>query len=128
MVNGLEDLDVELLGFRRIEGHAESHEGVGETLHADAYRAMAEVGATSFGDGVVIDVDDAVQIEGDHLGHIVQLLEVVSTVCDEGWESKRRQVAHGGFIRGGVLDDLGAKIGRLDGTQVLLVGLVCKVD
>ena len=126
MVNSLEDLDVELLGLRRIERHAESHEGIGETLHTDTYGAMAEVRATSFGDGVVIDVDDAVQIVGDHLGYIVQLLEVVSTIGDEGWESKRRKVAHGSFVRGGVLDDLSAKIGRLDGTQVLLVGLVCK--
>jgi hypothetical protein len=28
------DLEVELTGFRRVEGQTEGHEGVGETLHA----------------------------------------------------------------------------------------------
>ena len=30
-----------------------------------------------------------------------------------------RQVAHGDLIRGGVLDDLSAQVGTLDGAQVL---------
>ena len=54
---------------------------------------------------------DAVQVLCEHLGHIVQLLEVVSTVGDEGWESERSEVAHGSLVRGGVFDDLRAKIG-----------------
>ena len=33
------------------------------------------------------------------------------------------EVAHGNLVWRRVLDDLGAKVGRLDGAQVLLVGL-----
>jgi len=84
MVNGLENLDIELFGFGRIKGHAKCHEGICETLHTNTDGAMAEVRTASFRDWVVVDVDDAVQVVSDDLGDIVQLLEVVFAVDDEG--------------------------------------------
>ena len=126
MVNGLENLDIELLGLWRIKGHAKCHEGIGETLHTNTNGAMTEVRTTCFRDGVVVDVDDAVQIIGDDLGDIVQFLEVVLAVDDEGWESKRGKIAHGSLVRGGIFNNFCAEVRRLDSTQVLLVGFICK--
>lgn len=71
----------------------------------------------------------------------MQLLEVESALLDESRQSNGSQVADGTgtksmsigerktmaadlpLIRGAVFDDLGTEIGRLDGTQVLLVAL-----
>ena len=70
---------------------------------------MAEVRMTSFRDWVVVDVDDVVQVVGD-LGNIVQRLEVVLAIDDEGRESKRGEIAHGGLVRCGIFDNLRAEI------------------
>ena len=64
---------------------------------------------TSFRDWVVVDVDDVVQVVGD-LGNIVQRLEVVLAIDDEGREGKRGEIAHGGLVRCGIFDNLRAEI------------------
>ncbi len=86
---------------------------------------MAHVGLASLGDRVVVDVDDLVQVFADGLGDLVQALEVVDLGdrVDEGGESDRSQVADSDLIGCTVLDDLCAKVGALDGTEVLLVAL-----
>jgi hypothetical protein len=43
MVDGLENLDIQELGFRRIKWHAESHKGIGQALYTNANGAMAHV-------------------------------------------------------------------------------------
>lgn len=121
MVERLEDLLVEQLGLRRVERHAQDLERVGEALDADADGAVAHVGPASLLDGIVVDVDDAVQVASHLLGHVVQLLEVVRAVDDERGQGDRGQVADGDLVRRRVLDDLGAQVGRLDRAQVLLV-------
>jgi len=121
MVDGLEDLDVEFLGSRGVEWHAEHHESIGKTLHTDSDRSMAHVGLPCFGDGVVIDVDDAIQVECDNFSDVVQLLEVVLAVGDKGRERDGREVADRRLIWGGVLDDFRAQIGGFDRPQVLLI-------
>ena len=65
MINSLENLDIELLCFKGVKGHAKCHEGIGETLHTNTDGAMGEVRTTTFRDWVVVDVDDAVQVVGD---------------------------------------------------------------
>ena len=44
-------------------------------------------------------------------------------VFDEHRQGYGGEVANGNFVRRGVLDDLGTKVGRADGAQVLLVAL-----
>jgi len=95
VVDRLEDLEVELARLGRVEGEAECHEGVGEALHTDADGAVAHVAVLGLLDRVVVDVDDAVEVVGDDLGDVVELLEVVLAVLDEGREGDRREVAHG---------------------------------
>jgi hypothetical protein len=88
-----------------VEWHAEHHESIGKTLHTDPDRSMAHVGLPCFRDGVVVDVDDAVQVECDNLSNVVQLLEVVLAMGDKGRERDGREVADRRLIWGRVLDD-----------------------
>ena len=123
MVDGLEDLNVEFLGSCRVEWHAEHHKSIGKSLNTNSDGSMAQVGFLCFRDGVVVDVDDAVKVKCDNLGNIVQLLEVVLPMGDEGRERDGREVANRSLIWRGVLNDLRAQIGGFDGPQVLLVRL-----
>jgi hypothetical protein len=55
----------------------------------------------------------------------VELLEIVDSLVhvDEGGKSKRGEITNSDLVGGRVLDDLGTQVGRLDGTQMLLVRL-----
>ena len=125
VVDGLEDLNVQLASLSRIEGHTESQESISKTLHTDTNRTVAHVAVVGFLDGVVVDVDDPVEVADDDLGDLVQPLEVVRgiLVVDEGGKSERRKVANSDLIRSRVLNDLSAQVGAADGTEVLLVAL-----
>jgi hypothetical protein len=81
------------------------------------------------GNGVVVTVNDAVQVACDNLGNLHKLVKVKATV---GLESLRGdqlgkrdtgQVANRRFIGSCVFHDFTAQIRRLDGSQVLLIGL-----
>src|SRR6267154_5164170 len=82
---------------------------------------MTHVRAARFRNRVVIDVDNAIQIECNNLGDIMQLLKVVPFASDEGGESDRGKVAHSSLICGGVFHYFCAEIGRPDSAKVLLV-------
>lgn len=71
MVDGLKDLLVQLSGSGRIEGDAESHERVGEALHTNTDGTVAHVRLTRLGYGIVVDVDDTVEVERDDFGDVV---------------------------------------------------------
>ena len=52
--------------------------------------------ASYLGHGVVVDVDDLVEVARHHLGHLLQLLEVVRLVVgDEAVQRDRGQVTYG---------------------------------
>src|SRR6185295_6140268 len=91
-------------------------------LHPDADGTMAEIGTPRLFHRVIIDVDDLVEITGDHLGHFIELLVVELAVDDKAWQSDGGQVADGHFVRRRVLDDLRAKVRAFDGAEVFLVG------
>ena len=85
---------------------------------------MAHVGVACFGDGVVVPVDDAVEVARHAVGDLKELVVVKRAVfLHKLGNGDRRQVAHGHFVRCGVFDDLCAEVGRPDGAQILLVGL-----
>lgn len=123
MVDSFEYLDVEFFGSCGVERQAEHHKGIGEALHADPDRSVAHVGPPRFRDWVVVDIDDAVQVESDNFSNIVQLLEVVLAVGDKRRESDGCEIADRGLVWGGVLDDLRTQVGGLDRAEVLLVRL-----
>mmetsp|Transcript_20190 Transcript_20190/g.56240 ORF Transcript_20190/g.56240 Transcript_20190/m.56240 type:complete len:301 (+) Transcript_20190:1449-2351(+) len=143
IVDALKHLPVQLLGLRAVEGHAHEDESICQALAADADGAVAEVGAACGLDRVVVDVDDLVQVAGHAGSDLCQLLKVKEPVlsvqgADEllglthwvhvlfahkAWQRNGCQVAHSRLLRAGVLNDLSAQVGALDGAQVLLVGL-----
>ena len=59
-----------------------------------------------------------------YLSDLFESVKVISLVrLDESIDSDGGEVADGDFIRAGVLDDLGAEVGTLDGAEILLIGL-----
>lgn len=58
MVDSLEDLDVELPGSWRVEGHSESHEGICETLDTKTDGSVSHVTVSCLDNGVVVSGDD----------------------------------------------------------------------
>jgi hypothetical protein len=123
MIDGFEYLNVEFFGSCGIEWHAELHEGIGKALNSNPDGSVTHVGPLRFRDWVVVDVDDAIQVVSNNLSDIVQLLEIVLVVGDKRWERDGRKVTDGGLIWGTILDDLRAKVGRLDRSKVFLIRL-----
>lgn len=72
-----------------------------------------------FRDGVVVDVDNFVEVSSDDQGHVVQPLEVKHTVVDKTIESYGGQVADSHLVRGSVFHYLRAQVARLDCAKVL---------
>lgn len=87
MVDGFEDLLVELTGFGRVEGKTESQECVGETLDTKADGAVTEVAAACFFDWIVVDFDDFVEVASHDLRDFMKLFEVITSCCrvDIAW-------------------------------------------
>jgi hypothetical protein len=89
VVNGLKDLNVQLLCLGRVEWHAQSHESIGEPLDANAGGAMTEVRVACLGGGVVVGIDNAIQVKRDRLGNRVELVEIILAIGDISRESER---------------------------------------
>lgn len=98
VVDCLENLNVELFRLGRIERHAECHEGIGKTLHTNPDGSVTEVGTTSFGDGIVVYVNNAIQVIRNRLGHSMELVEVILAVGDESGESQRSKITDSGLV------------------------------
>jgi len=49
---------------------------------------VAHVRPPGFGNWVVVDVDDAVEVIGDDFGDVVEFLKVVLAIDDEGGQGK----------------------------------------
>lgn len=127
-VERLEDVLVQAAGFVALEGHAQGNERIGQPLHAQPDGAVAAVAALGLGHGVVVDVDDLVEVQRGVVGYLVELLVVEEQVtglvgAHVAGEGQRGEVADRNFVLVGVLHNLGAEVGALDGAQVLLVAL-----
>ena len=102
----------------------ELDECVCQTLDADTNRTVPHVGVPALGRRVVVVVDDAVEVARHSVGDFEELVVVERAVLlDKLRDGDGGQVAHRHFVGRGVLDDLGAQVGRADGAQILLVGL-----
>mmetsp|Transcript_29336 Transcript_29336/g.73212 ORF Transcript_29336/g.73212 Transcript_29336/m.73212 type:complete len:277 (+) Transcript_29336:1128-1958(+) len=145
-VDGFEDLGVDFLRLRGVEGKAEEDEDIGQALNSDTDGPVAHVAALSGLHGVEVDVDNAVEVAGYLACDLRQLLVIKRTASggeravqllglgaarrgggvglhDEPGQGNRGEVAHGSLFRGSELNNLSAQIGGADGAQVLLVGL-----
>ena len=87
---------------------------------------MAHVGVACFFNGVVIHINNTVEVARCVIGDVVEELVVEHAVghVDEFGKSDGGEVAHRNFVFGRVFHDLRAEVGRTDGAEVLLVGLL----
>ena len=112
MIDCLEDLSVEVKRFRALESKTYLLEGVRHPLYPNTDGAMAEVRCLCLLDGVVVAIDDSVQVPRDSLGYAMQGLEVKGAalvVCELG-ERNRGEVANGYLFLAGILEDLSAEV------------------
>ena len=125
IVDALEDLLVERLGFLTVVIDLEHGEGVSKTLNTQSDGPVSQVGVLGLLDGVVVPVDDLVQVADQFCGHILKFLEVegLGSLVHEHWQSDGGKVADSHFLVRGILQDLSAEVTGLDGAQVLLVAL-----
>jgi len=82
---------------------------------------MSHIRSVSFGRGIVVHIDYMVEVVGNNFGYVMEPIEVVLAIGDEGGESKGGEVANSSFIGGRVFNDFSAEVGRLDGAKVLLI-------
>eukprot|EP00438_Fugacium_kawagutii_P014958 Skav234160 [mRNA] locus=scaffold572:66643:67359:- [translate_table: standard] len=122
-VHGLEDVFVQAASLIALKRQLQHQECISQTLHSQSNWPMAHVGTTSFFHWIVVSIDHFVQVLGNHLRHFIELLEVKNITLHKGRQGNGRKVADRNLIWGGVLNDLCAQIGAMDGAQVLLVGL-----
>lgn len=125
MVDRFEDLFIQLLCFWGVEWETKGEECVCETLNPKTDRSVSHIAVSSFGDGIMIDFDDFIEVSGQDLNDFVEATEIVfsSSGIYEGRKSKGSQVANGDFVWCSVLDNFGTKIGAPNSAQILLVAL-----
>ena len=104
--------------------HQDEH--VRQALYAQSDGTVAHIGIACLRNGIVVAVDDAVEVLRDLVGDLEQLLVVERSVVDVLRQSEGGEVAHRYFVWRRVLDDLRAEVGRTDGAEVLLVGLAVR--
>jgi len=85
---GLEDVNVQFLGFGRVKWHAQRHKRISEPLNADADGTTTEVRSTRFRDRVVVYIYDTIEVKGDVFGDGVEFIEIVFVVFDVGRQSE----------------------------------------
>lgn len=125
MVDRFEDLFIQLLCFWGVEWETKGEECVCETLNTETDGSVSHIALSGFGDGVMIDFDDFVEVSGQDLNDFVEAAEIVfsSSGIYKGRKSEGSQVADGDLVRCGVLNDLSAEVGAPNRSQILLVAL-----
>ena len=76
MVDRLKDHLIDFESFITFKSQSEFHESVRKALDSDTNRAVPHVRVPGFWDGVIVAIDDDVQVFCHTLGHFVQVLEV----------------------------------------------------
>ena len=61
---------------------------------------MSHIRSVSFGCGIVVHIDYMVEVVGNNFGYVMEPIEVVLAIGDEGGESKGGEVANSSFIGG----------------------------
>merc|ERR1719500_1394629 len=124
IINSLEYLLVQGGGFFRFEWKPHEDVSIRQTLDTNTNRPVPHVAVPRLNDGVIVHINDLIQVLRGYLGHALQPLEVVSLVrFDKHVDSNGCQVTDCNLIRCRVLHNLSAQVGALDGAKVLLVTL-----
>ena len=83
---------------------------------------MAEVGIPRLGSRVVVDVDDVIEHPHGRADGLLELNEVQTLLVYMERQTNRSEVADRGFLSGGIEQDLGAEVGAVDDSLVVLRG------
>mmetsp|Transcript_49811 Transcript_49811/g.61169 ORF Transcript_49811/g.61169 Transcript_49811/m.61169 type:complete len:315 (-) Transcript_49811:806-1750(-) len=126
-VDGLKDVFVELPCLITLKGQLQHQESIRQALHPEAHWPVPQIGTTCLFHRIVVSIDHLIQVFGDHLGHLVELLEVEGIAINEGRQCNGRKVADCHFVRRSVLNDLRTQVGAMNGAQVLLIGFAIAV-
>mmetsp|Transcript_49562 Transcript_49562/g.149382 ORF Transcript_49562/g.149382 Transcript_49562/m.149382 type:complete len:415 (-) Transcript_49562:1653-2897(-) len=122
----IDRLEYGLVQFLRSVGRerqAQSHERVGQSGHADAYRTMTHVGSSSAGGGVFVAIDNLVQVAGDDFCGAVEgfVIEIRGALGGGG-----TGIGVDGAVRSSIAHDESgeAKAGQITNCHLLLVGIL----
>ena len=81
---------------------------------------MAHVGVARFGNWVVIPIDNAVQVSGDLIGNLEQLVVVKCAIrSDKFRQGNGSQIANCNLVLCRVLNDFGAEVRAANRAEVL---------
>ena len=112
VVDGLEYLLVQLGSFLALEGDEQLLKNISQTLNSNADGSMPEIGISCFRNGVVVQVNDFVQVSGADSCDSHQLLDVECFVLPiyESRKGDGGQIAHCNFIFAGVFHNFSAEV------------------
>lgn len=82
MIDSLKEFLIELVSPIIFEGDLEHHERISQTLDADTYRPMSLVGVTRLLTWVVVVINDFIEVSGDLLGNLMQLIVLENPVLN----------------------------------------------
>ena len=66
-----------------VKGEPHENESICKTLHTNSNWSVSHVGVLGLLDGVVVDVDDLVQVFGGNFHHLFQPIKVVGLVASD---------------------------------------------
>mmetsp|Transcript_10323 Transcript_10323/g.17553 ORF Transcript_10323/g.17553 Transcript_10323/m.17553 type:complete len:254 (+) Transcript_10323:1928-2689(+) len=129
-VDCFENILVQTAGLRRVIRKLHHLQSVSQTLNTNTNGTMTHVGPLGLLNRVEVVVNDTVQVVCHNLGDLLELVQIevtlfpkVSSRSHKLGKTDTCQVAHGNFIRCGVLHNFSTQVGALDGSEVLLVRL-----
>lgn len=109
MIQGFEDVDIELTGGWRVEWKLQSHKDVGKALHTDTDGASVVSRAVALRGRVGTGIDKSIRVANSELRHLVKGVKVEgSAFTHETGEGYGSQSADASFILRGVLYNLRA--------------------
>mmetsp|Transcript_10715 Transcript_10715/g.19052 ORF Transcript_10715/g.19052 Transcript_10715/m.19052 type:complete len:229 (+) Transcript_10715:211-897(+) len=124
VVDCLEDVFIEALCWLTLKRKPHHEERICKALNTKTHRSILHVGASRLLHRIVVAVDDLVEVLRGYFRHLVELLKVVFLALgrrSKSWQSNGGKVANCHLIGICVLNDFCAKVGAVDGTQVLLI-------
>ena len=104
----------------RSVGDAQHMQAILEAHDAQSHRTMLEVGIARLGDGIEIDIDHIVQHAHGGADSALELGGIKLAVMDMRRQIDRAQIAHRDFVIIGIQGYLGAEIGAMHYTDVVL--------
>merc|ERR1719180_715716 len=123
VVDRLKDLFVKQARLFRLKRQSHKNVSVSEALDTNSNRPVSHVAVPSLLHWVEVHLNDLVQVLRRHLGHLFQTLKVVGVrfLVYKSIDGYGCEIADSYLIRSRVLYNFCAKVGTLDGPQVLLV-------